>query len=86
MANSHNIELTDWRLKELAKINIYSNQSEMVEKVKDALARHSRNKIEEHRQEIIDHKEAVERGLAEMAENVKGAEDEEEMNSFMAGL
>ena len=79
LANTHNIELTDWRLKELAKIEIFPNQAEVVERVKDELANQSQSKVDEYKQEIIARKEAVQNAMEDETDE---SEDEEDDDDF----
>ena len=74
---NHNIELTDWRLKELAKIEIFPNRAEVVKKVKDGLARRNQSMVDDHKQELITHKEAVLNAMDDESED-----EEEEGDLF----
>ena len=49
--SSYKIELTDWRLKELAKIEIFPNRAEVVKKVEDGLARRNQSMVDDYKQD-----------------------------------
>ena len=63
------IELTDWRLKELAKIEIFPNRAEVVKKVEDGLARRNQSMVDDYKQDLIAHKEAVMNAMADESED-----------------
>ena len=75
LSNARNIDLTDWRLKELAKIKIFPNQAEVVKKVENELSKRVQNKVDDYKQELIACKEAV---LNAMADEADVSEDEED--------